>query len=95
MRHYYAVVCLPHISAGGGGIKRIVKMTNDALCFCLFWRKNMHSVASLWCVTQKKKHLLKCGWNREATCVCVQPTLATQVSQSLVSFRILLNKAFP
>lgn len=25
----------------------------------------MHSVASLWCMSQKK-HLLKCGWNREA-----------------------------
>lgn len=47
-----------NISAGGSGISRIVKMTKDALCFSLLWRENRHSVASLWCVTQKK-HLLK------------------------------------
>lgn len=44
--------------------ERIQWMTNYPLCFCPFWRENTHSVASLWCVSQKQ-HLLKCGWNRE------------------------------
>lgn len=68
VKRYYAVVSLPHVSAGGGCIERLVKMTSDALCFFVFFlsflkkKKNMHSVASLWCVTQIR-HLLKRGWN--------------------------------
>lgn len=53
-----------HISAEGGSIERIVKMTNYAVCFRLLWGGNMHSLASLGCMTQKK-HLLERGWNGE------------------------------
>lgn len=64
VKRYYAVVSLPHIC------RRWLHSENDQRCFVFFVfflsflkkKKNMHSVASLWCVTQIR-HLLKRGWN--------------------------------
>lgn len=68
VKRYYAVVSLPHICRRWLHRKAC---ENDQRCFVFFVvfflsflkkKKNMHSVASLWCVTQIR-HLLKRGWN--------------------------------
>lgn len=67
VKRYYAVVSLPHICRRWLHRKAC---ENDQRCFVFFVfflsflkkKKNMHNVASLWCVTQIR-HLLKRGWN--------------------------------
>lgn len=75
MKHYYAVVIFFFLFWPGRRPWHIENCENDQLR-SVFSPENMHSVASLCCMTQKK-HLLECGRNREAA-ECVFSTYFPQ-----------------